>query len=429
MNIHQMVIATVLTLSGIATAQTTLEYFMWSPTRLESEEQLIDAFERQHPGVTVEIDALPPDQYWPRMSALAAANRLPDVFYMSSGFIEEWHKNGLLANLQPYVEDLDLSDYYTSVLSTARFPDSKTGDAYAFPLNWVGTVLYYNKDAFDAAGLEYPSDSWAWDDFLNAAKALTVDEDGDGNPEQWGFWVTGRYAQIEPWIYMNGGQLLNDARTRLELDQPTREALKFLTDLTQVHKVAPAPKEMAGMEMSDVFPLGMAAMWVDGTFAIEGIREVAGDSFEWGVAKVPQGPSGKNEIAYTWPDMMAVSPNAEDTELAWEFIQFMTGPGREADSYAGGTVPFYQPVSQSDAWLEADEQPDNKGVILELGQMPSRTSFTPSWSEWRGYAANEQGGMNGELDAVFNGDKPLDAAIESFVTYGNEVLIRVYPNP
>jgi multiple sugar transport system substrate-binding protein len=37
--------------------------------------------------------------------------------------------------------------------------------------------------------------------------------------------------------------------------------------------------------------------------------------------------------------------------------------------------------------------------------------------------------MNGELDQVFNGRKSLDDAIESFVSYGNEVLSRIYPNP
>ncbi len=127
--------------------------------------------------------------------------------------------------------------------------------------------------------------------------------------------------------------------------------------------------------------------------------------------------------------MLAISPSTEQQELAWQFVQFLTGPEREANLYLGGTVPFYRATAESEAWLEVDLQPANKGLILELGEIPNQTSYTPSWSEWRGYAAAETGGMNGELDAVFNGDKALEAAIESFVSYGNEVLTRVYPEP
>lgn len=421
-----LISVSLLTLSAV-NAQT-IRYFSWNPTVAEIEQPLIEQFEAET-GISVDVEALPPDQYWPRMRALAAAGQLPDVFYMSSGFIAEWQSSNLLTNLQPYLNDTDLSRYYTGVLSTARFPDKQTGDAYALPINWVGTVLYYNQDAFDAAGLDYPNDTWTWDDFLNAASTLTVDENDDGTPEQYGFWLYGRYAQIEPWIYQNGGQLLNEARTRVEPDEAAIETLEFLTDLTLEHGVSPAPREMEGIRQQDIFPLGMAAMWVDGTWNIQNVRDVAGDDFNWGIATLPRGPQHQEDIAYTWPDMLAISPTSENADAAWRLVQFLTGPERSADLYLGGTVPFYQPVASSDAWLEQDQQPSSKALILELGTMPSRTSFTPNWSEWRGYAAAAGGGMNGELDQVFNGDKTLEAAIDAFVAYANEVLGRVYPEP
>ena len=413
---------------GLAQAQT-LRYFSWETNIAEETAALIEEFESMHEGVTIEYEALPPDQYWPRMSALAASDRLPDVFYMSSGFIAEWQANDLLANLQSYVDEMELGDYFAGVLSTARFPDPETGDVHAIPINWVGPVLYYNQDMFDAAELEYPSEDWTWDDFLNAATELTVDEDDDGRIDQWGFWHYGRYAQIEPWIFQNGGHILNDARTRVEVDDNAREALQFLSDLTNTHEVSPPPREMEGIRQQDVFPLGLAAMWVDGSWNIANNRTVTGDDFTWNIAMVPRGPSATEDIAYTWPDMLAVAESSENKDLAFEFVEFMTGPSRPAETFLGGTVPFYAPTADSEAWQEPDQQPADKDVILELGNLPSRTTFTPSWSEWRGYAAAEGGGMNGELDQVFNGQKSLDEAIESFVAYANEVLARVYPNP
>ncbi|MDR9391334.1 MAG: sugar ABC transporter substrate-binding protein [Trueperaceae bacterium] len=419
-------LAILLSLVASTAAAQTLRYFSWNPELAEIEAPLIAAFEEEH-GVTVEVEALPPDQYWPRMRALAAAGRLPDVFYMSSGFIAEWQSEGLLADLTPFVADLDLSDYYSGVLSVAEFPQG--GNVYAFPVNWVGTVLYYNADAFDAAGVAYPNDDWTWDDFLTAADALTIDENGDGTIDQWGYWAYGRYAHIEPWIFNNGGDLLNEARTRLDVNDGAREALTFLTDLVHEHGVAPTPASLEGIRQQDVFPQGIAAMWVDGTWNIANNRTIVDGAFAWDIAQVPNGPSSTGDVGYTWPDMMAMSPNGDQQDLAFDFIRHMTGEERSTDLYLGGTVPFLRTTAQSDAWLELDQQPANKDVILDIGSLPGKTSFTPNWGEWRGYAAAEEGGMNGELDAAFNGSKTIDEAIERFTEYGNGVLERVYPNP
>ena len=100
----------------------------------------------------------------------------------------------------------------------------------------------------------------------------------------------------------------------------------------------------------------------------------------------------------------------------------MTGPGNKVENFGGGKVPAYRPIAESEAWLERDQYPKNKEVILEIGLGQTTTSFTPSWSKWRGYAASAGGGMNGELDEVLNGRKSLQDAVDAFVEYGNSVL-------
>jgi len=138
------------------------------------------------------------------------------------------------------------------------------------------------------------------------------------------------------------------------------------------------------------------------------------------------GPNAKPATAkgYAWADMLAVSPNTKNTDLAWKFIMYMTGSGRKAKDFLGGKVPAYRPIAESDAWLERDLQPSNKEVLLEIGSGTTTTSFTPKWSKWRGYAASKSGGMNGELDEVFNGRQSLRKAIDNFVEYGNKVLSK-----
>ncbi|MFW5654264.1 MAG: extracellular solute-binding protein [Roseicyclus sp.] len=81
--------STLILVGAMASAQdTTLTYMMWDPDQIEIERETIAEFEAANPGVTVEALAMPPSDYWPRLSALAAAGDLPDVFAMSSGFVK-----------------------------------------------------------------------------------------------------------------------------------------------------------------------------------------------------------------------------------------------------------------------------------------------------------------------------------------------------
>jgi len=414
--------ALVLSASFAQAQDTTLTYMSWDPEQLEVEQAAIAAFEAANPGVKVETSAMPPKDYWPRLSALAAAGDLPDVFMMSSGFVKEWAAAGNLADLSGVVSSEDLANYYEGAASVGVID----GRRVAFPQNWVAPVLYYNIDMFEAAGVPLPADDWTWDDFLSAAKALTVDKDGDGTVDVWGMSLYGRYAHIEPWVFRNGGRYLNADETALELNQEAVNALQFLTDLVNVEGVAPQPQEMEGVRQQDIMALGMAAMWVDGSWNIANVRKIAGDDFRWGIAQVPMGPDATKETAaaYAWADMLSVGKNSDNAELAWAFIQHMVGEGRDASDFLGGKVPAYIDIATSEGWLEKDQMPANKGLLLDIGAQNVYTGFSKNWSGWRGYDSTGSSGMNGELDEVLNGRKSLDDAIKAFVLYGNDILSR-----
>jgi multiple sugar transport system substrate-binding protein len=401
-----------------------MRYFMWDPSFEEKEQQMVDKFMAAHPNVTIDMEVVGTPDYWTKLGALSAANDLPCVFNMSAGFVDQWINDGLLYDIQKYVDrDINPDDYFTGVFDVTR--DKNTGDMYAFPFAFVETVLFYNKDAFDAAGVPYPEQGWTWDQFLDAAKKLTVDKDDDGVIDQYGFWFYGRYAHIESWVYQNNGRLLNANKTRFAPDENAKEALAFLDSLIHEYGVAPEPKEMEGVRQQDVFPLGMAAMWVDGAWNINGNRDTIGDSFRWGIAPVPRGPKASTDQAYGWPDSVAIAASCPYPDQAWEFINFMTGPERTIDLTFGGKIPIYKPVALSEEFLEKDKQPDNKGFLLEWANYTGPTSFTPGWGEWRGYT--DGAGLEGQLGDVFNGVTDLDTALAKTAEHANSVLERYYP--
>lgn len=375
-------------------------------------------------NVEFELYNPPGDVYWPTMQTMAAANNLPDVFAMSSAFVDEWATDGLLLNIQEYV-DRDImpvaEDYFVGAFDQARFPSKIDGDMHAFPYAFVHTVMYYNMDMFDEAGLDYPSeDGWTWDEFLEAAIALT-----DADNDQYGYWFYGRYAQIEPWIYQNNGDLLNEDKTRFELDDNAIEALEFLVSLVQEHGVAPEPADMEGIRQQDVFPLGMAAMWVDGSWNINNNRSIAGEDVRWGIAPIPRGPNWVEDVAFGWPDLLAISPSTDHPEEAWALVECITGPLRTLDLTDDGKIAIYQPISQDEAWLEPDLMPANKGFILDWAQHIGPNSFTPGWGEWRGYVGGA--GLEGQITEILNGNLDFEQAMEDVTAFSNSVLQRFYP--
>jgi multiple sugar transport system substrate-binding protein len=133
----------ILSFAAAAYAQTTtIRYFMWDPEFKAVEQKLIDQFEAENPDIEVESTALEPSNYWPKISAMASAGELPDVFSMSSGYIDQWAQDGLLMNIQDQVDTLPQDDYFTKVFSTLRYPDKESSDMYGMPYAWVTTVLY-----------------------------------------------------------------------------------------------------------------------------------------------------------------------------------------------------------------------------------------------------------------------------------------------
>ena len=56
-----------------AQSESVLKYMVWSDSELGRERPMIAAFEAANPGMKVESSAMPPKDYWPRLSALAAA--------------------------------------------------------------------------------------------------------------------------------------------------------------------------------------------------------------------------------------------------------------------------------------------------------------------------------------------------------------------
>ena len=101
---------------------------------------------------------------------------------------------------------------------------------YGLPRDFDTIALFFNKDLFDAAGVDYPDDTWTWE-FRAAAEKLTNKDKGIWGAGMQTSWQENYYN----FIWQNGGRLLNEDRTKCVVDEPAAcEAFdypnRFFTD-------------------------------------------------------------------------------------------------------------------------------------------------------------------------------------------------------
>src|SRR5699024_11814680 len=96
-------------------------------------------------------------------------------------------------------------------------------------------VMYYNKDLFDEAGIEYPTAEWDWDTFLEAAKALT-----DPSKNQFGYGGVGWWPQWFSLVAQNGGHVLDPETGAPNVNSPeAARGLPLAYDPSLTPEVAP----------------------------------------------------------------------------------------------------------------------------------------------------------------------------------------------
>lgn len=302
------------------------------PAFLSLERALIAEFERAHPGVRVQVEQIPgPGLYEAKLLLMMLSGQSPDVLQLDASSAAAFVDNGLLLELSPFIAadpEFRADDYFENVLQIARRGEK----IYAVPLDFTPMVVFYNRRLFEAAGVPFPRDGWTWDEFLAAARALTLEPAG-GGPKQYGFVFENRMPQWMPWIWANGGEIVGpDGRSVLGYFDapPAREAIRFLADLMLRHRVAPNLREAAAAGV-DLFRAGRAAMILTGHWMM---IEYRADRLDVGITSVPTNIGRPVTVLYA--SSLAIAAQARQPRLAWEYIRHMTSQSVQRRRVATG---------------------------------------------------------------------------------------------
>lgn len=342
--------------------------------------QLIDAFEDAEPGVTVNfIETSDRDDLIARLSTAFAGGVPPDLFLMNYRFYGQFYATDVLEPLQPYLDSSDAFDadeFYPQAMEAFR----QGGQQICMPQNISSLVVYYNKDLFDEAGVDYPAEGWTWGDFVGKARALTLDRDGDGVTEQYGAGMDPEVIRLAPFVWSNGGEIVDDeaAPTRFTFDTPEAlEAMQDFFDLRSVHGVAPGDEELESEDTETRFLNGTLGMVFSSRRDTPSFRTIT--DFDWDVTALPmhEEPAG---ILHS--DAYCLTTASENKDAAWRFVEFALGlEGAPIVAASGRTVPSLIEVANSDAFLDPTQKPANSSVFLDTIPVIRRVPNISTWPE------------------------------------------------
>lgn len=399
--------------ASAASAQTDLTFQLWgSPQEGQVWSRVADAFHAAHPDIAVKVEVADWDSYWEKLRVLISGGTPPDIFAMDAPLFPDWQSRGALLNLQPYI-DADptvLQGLFPITLEAYKTPEGYFG----LPRDFQTIVLYYNKAIFDAAKMAYPTADWTWDDLRKAAKALTIDKDGDGKTDQWGFWAEA-YDQEPFWgsvVWSFGGDIIDVAARKTLVDSKSAaDAFEFIRSMWLDDKSMPTRSQLAQFGY-DGFLSGISAMGVSGHWSVP---EYAAAGLNFDVAPLPKGPAkratGVNSAGFV------ISAKTQHPDAAWEFVKFATGEvGQSELAQLGLAVPIRESVAASDAYLK-QKTPINQQLFIDA------LSYAHPKPVFRGYE-DWASAVGDALTTIWEGDAEVSDAVTEAVESGDAALAK-----
>jgi len=398
---------------GKTSGITQLSFMMFGdPAELTVWKQIVTDFEAINPTIAISVEVSDWDSYWTKLKTLLAANTPPDMFAIDAPLYLDYQSKGVLLNLQPYIDANPgmLDGLYPQTLQAYQTPDGYFG----LPRDFQTIVLFYNKAMFDAAGMAYPTADWTWDDLRAAAKSLTLDTNGDGKTDQYGFsfdmWDMEPGYSEAIWSY--GGDMINADHTKTMLGEPAaRQAWQLLYDMTFVDKSVP-DSNTSGQYGGDTFLAGVSAMTPMGHWAVPGYADA---NLQFDVAPMPKGPAGRftsvNSAGFV------IANRSKHPDQAFEFLKFVISTaGQTRLAELGFACPVLKSIAESPTFLQQTIN-INQQVFLDALQNARMKPVFKGYDEWASAVGDG-------MAPVWRGEADLNTTLDQVVIDADAVLAK-----
>ena len=356
---------------------------------------LMDEFEAENPGITVELLSGPYSSTREQVVAGAASGTMSDVVGLDGAWVSDFVEQGAIADISSLMTE---DDYDQSQLASQVQLD---GTTYMIPVVNFAYMLFTNDELLASAGVDIPSTRT---DFADAAAAITA---ANENVSGWILPLSleapnGIQNDVMSWVWASGGSMLADGQPDLTNDEVT-SAVEFIVDLDAAGVIAPGAATLKEQDKVEEFTNGRVGMMIDSLAHITTIRE-SNPNLSFTISALPAEDSytGERGTPYAaWG--IGVAENSEHKAEAWKLIEFLMSADVNAQL--------------SDA---ANAFPGNTSAVPDF--INDDEMFQEAFDVWTaGYPANEFVGLpvaeqlmrdfGEQLQRVLEGEITIDEAL------------------
>ncbi|MEU3518187.1 extracellular solute-binding protein [Streptomyces sp. NPDC006654] len=344
----------------IGSGKATGKVVMWSmgdtdPALLS----LAKKFEKQNPGVKVQITPIPWASAHDKLTTAIAGGNTPDMSVVGSTWMAEMAS---MNAFQATPTTFKSSNFYAGQWDTTKYKNT----AYGVPFVADTSAVYYRTDITEKAGIKGPL-AGDREGYIKDLKAIQATA-GKQNPKlryasgwligfnSWLFWV--------PMVWQQGGDIYDAKTKKFTFDTPeVAKALQYYASVPQQH-LAPTDKEDNVQGFQDgLLAVYQEAAWAGGAFHKDSPKLDG----KWKTMPVPY---SKQPAGFAGGSDLAVFKEAKNPEAAWKFAQFLTEPANlAAYSKATGVLPP-SPAAWSEGKLNEDETKKAFEEQLKVSKAP-----------------------------------------------------------
>jgi len=230
-------------------ASVTLRYAVWDGASLT--DPITQPCLAKLPNIKLKLELIPRDGYETKIQTEFAAGTAPDIIHSPENATMDWARQGQILDQTPYLKALGLSVANVVPQAQWRLGNKYLGTSYGLE----SLHLFYNKQAFKAAGLPPPptdvAHAWTWSQFVAVAQKLTLDRQGrhptdpgfdSRHIKQYGVYVPDNWTALLSLVNSNGGSAYDANYSHFTMGQPAAtEAIQAIADLVNKYHVMPLP--------------------------------------------------------------------------------------------------------------------------------------------------------------------------------------------
>ena len=344
--------------SGTAAPKGTITVMLSEEPKANDPLQLsIQEWEKET-GNSAKITVIPYDDQETKWPTMAKAGQVPDV--MTSTGLHQLYQDDFVDMSKAFDMSIFNSDD-VKLLATSYTSNKITG----LPQDKTITNMYYNKDAFDKAGLKAPtknSEAWTWDEFYaNVKKLQSV------AGVKYGFACDYSRARYDNFMYSWGGSLMKNVDGKWTITAAQKPSVDALTFFAKMNNDGTMPKQIWAGGTTDspanYFTNGDVGVLYSGSWQYNAFSKDI-KKFKWGIMVSPK---QVQQSCISGGSALAVPEQAKNKDLALSFLKWYYTE-KNYQTYENNTQQIstvksvkYVPTNPDDAanWAVLDEEAKN----------------------------------------------------------------------